>query len=734
MIGCMIAFRSALLTLLVITAHGQNLQTVTVTEDDTVISKSCIIRIAKGLVIQDTNNNGVLHIRGTDLEVTFEEGSILQGNSSATPGEKLGGIGVVATGAHRLHLHHAAISGFRVGVDIRDSDSVHLHHMILRNHWRQKLKSTPKAEVSSDWLSPHGNDDGEWLSRYAASLHLKSSKNSELHDILIREGQNGIILDRVNNSQVYDCDCSFLSGWGVAMWRSSGNLISRNALDFCIRGYSHKVYNRGQDSAGLLMFEQCNNNHILENSITHGGDGIFGFAGKEALAGTEPLGCNGNVFAGNDLSYAAAHGLEMTFSQGNVIRGNQFTENAICGIWGGYSFGTVIQGNQFSGNGDMAYGLERGGINIEHGGKNVIADNNFLDNHCGIHLWDDPDEHLKKEPWVKANDHGCKGEAIVGNRFIRDVLAIQIRGGTDILVANCSFEGCGESLVTESSSIRFMHDRSKIPALAPLERLSRGNRRPIGARKHLRGRHNIIMTADGPWDHKSKFARFVGFEQDTWAYEISGLGSAPGATILKTVDKGGPTISVQSGSGTQRPRVQIRATNPGVYPMTIQVSDGKDELVIDEVFTRFDWDLACFKSPAHPVEAEDEWYAGLSSATMARGVTNELNLPFHGGGPSQMNLGKEITETDLPRDQFGVIAKTRVQLPVGRWRCTTVSDDGIRVKVNGERVIDNWTWHGAAEDRGEFTVIGEAATEIIVEYFELDGAAMLSFKLEPLTN
>ena len=39
----------------------------------------------------------------------------------------------------------------------------------------------------------------------------------------------------------------------------------------------------------------------------------------------------------NDLSYAAAHGLEMTFSFGNRILDNRLVGNAICGIWGGYS-------------------------------------------------------------------------------------------------------------------------------------------------------------------------------------------------------------------------------------------------------------------------------------------------------------------------------------------------------------------------------------------------------------
>ena len=99
----------------------------------------------------------------------------------------------------------------------------------------------------------------------------------------VRDSQNGLILDRSRESKVYDNDFSFLSGWGVALWRCTKDVLSRNVLDFCIRGYSHNVYNRGQDSAGILFFEQNSDNVIAENSATHGGDGFFAFAGREAL-------------------------------------------------------------------------------------------------------------------------------------------------------------------------------------------------------------------------------------------------------------------------------------------------------------------------------------------------------------------------------------------------------------------------------------------------------------------
>ncbi len=158
------------------------------------------------------------------------------------------------------------------------------------------MRSTAGAEDGADWLYPHNNEDYNWLKTYGAAIYVDQSSNIDVHDCHVTHGQNALILDRVTNSKVFDNDFSFNSGWGIALWRSSENVVSRNAADFCVRGYSHGVYNRGEDSAGILMFEQCCRNVIAENSATHGGDCFFGYAGREALGegrSTRPSGSSG---------------------------------------------------------------------------------------------------------------------------------------------------------------------------------------------------------------------------------------------------------------------------------------------------------------------------------------------------------------------------------------------------------------------------------------------------------
>jgi parallel beta-helix repeat protein len=110
----------------------------------------------------------------------------------------------------------------------------------------------------------------------------------------------------------------------------------------------------------------------------------------------------------------------MTFSEGNVFARNRLVENAICGIWGGFSSDSLIAGNRFEGNGGMAYGLERGGINMEHASGNRILGNIFRNNKCAIHLWWDNDAALLRSPGVAATDRGVSANVIARNVFELD--------------------------------------------------------------------------------------------------------------------------------------------------------------------------------------------------------------------------------------------------------------------------------------------------------------------------
>src|ERR1019366_1930612 len=157
-------------------------------------------------------------------------------------------------------------------------------------------------------------------------------------------GQCGLMLTRCTGGKIWNNDCSFMSGLGLGMYRSSDNLVMYNKFDWCGRGFSYGVYNRGQDSAGILVYEQSNRNTFAYNSATHGGDGFFLWAGQHTMD-TGEGGCNDNLLYGNDFSHSPANGIEATFSR------NTFANNLVMecwhGVWGGYSYDTKILGNVF---------------------------------------------------------------------------------------------------------------------------------------------------------------------------------------------------------------------------------------------------------------------------------------------------------------------------------------------------------------------------------------------------
>jgi len=712
--------------------------------DDTVVRASCTVRVPPGLVIEDRNGDGVLQILGDDIEVTFEAGSVLRGAAAHVPLDELEGIGIRVEGGRGVYLRGPAVEGFRCAVLAREADELKLLDGSFQRNFAQRLLSTPEAEDGADWLWPHRNDAEEWRLQYGAAISVHRSRGVEIARNRVRAQQNGILLDRVQDAVIYDNDASFLSGWGLAMWRSSGNLVSRNAFDFCIRGYSHGVYNRGQDSAGILLFEQCSRNHFLENSATHGGDGVFGFAGREAL-GEEPppeedfdyreRGCNANWFVGNDFSDAAAHGLELTFSFHNRIIENQVSGNAICGLWLGYCQQTLIANNTFANNGDAGYGLERGGVNIDHSRENLIVRNEFLRNACGVHLWQLPG-NIAERPWGLANRLDGQGNVLAGNRFTGDRVGFHLRGSIGLAAYLNEFGSVGEERRIEDGA-KLNEGIAPMPLIPQPRRTAVGKARPVGARAALAGRRQILMTEWGPWDHAGTVLSRLPSDGARASYVLLPPGLEPSVELRS----GEVTVRVEADPAGARLVLEAKAPGWTAYELVVR-ADGFEQTVSGSLLAA-EWEAAFFATDFDPREDDAAWHRAASEALATQPLKlRSLRLPFGGGGPADLASLREAAGADgakaLPgAEHFGSIARTRLQLPEGLWRVSTLSDDGIRVRVSTlpEPLIGNWTWHGPTRDVAEFRVNAAAAAdpsgiELLVEHFELDGWAVLEFELE----
>ncbi len=705
-----------------------------------------------GIVIEDDEGDGVIHIVADGVTVRFEEGSVLRGAPAGTPGDELAGVGIRIEGVEGVSLRGVEVHGYKVNVSATGADGLVVDGADLSGAYRQRLRSTPEREDLRDWLRPHENDANEWVSSFGAALAIEESDGVTVRRVRVRGSQNGIILDEVNESDVYDNDCSFLSGWGLAMWRSSRNTVSRNAFDFCIRGHEEGVYNRGQDSAGILMFEQCNENFIVENSCTHSGDGIFGFGGREAIGQVEPrggvqidyadAGCNDNKFMRNDLSFCSAHGFEMTFSENNLFARNRVEGNGICGVWGGYSSDTRYMENYFARNGSLAYGDERGGINIEHGSRNVIVENTFENNRVGVRLWWDDDKELLALPGVEAGYRGVAGNRVTGNTFVmtpghpfelgegEQLLGIQLQlplgdeFHTNLLVPNrFEIEGVvGERVVSEGPPALKMHaetDRFSLPVIRAL-----GDTVPIGAREHLRGRAAIVMGEWGPWDHEGVFVRRIAGRGPEHVYEFRGVGERRPMPTRWPDD--GVAVSSEF-VGEDVARVTITSTRPGAHAYELEIEHPGGVAAISGCLVAAEWEAKFWGWSSDPIAAEAAWRAEAEGVEPIH--VSELNMAFASGGPGAVvpRLAGEAPGAEL----FGLIATSTIPLDAGRWRVRTLSDDGVRVIVDGETIIERWNIHGPTEDAAVFTIDEKREVGFVVEYFENDGYATLRVDIEP---
>ena len=713
---------------------------VVVDRDDVVVSGSVLVQFT-GVPIVDADGDGVLHIEGDGSVVRLL--GTLRGAAESTAPEDIQGIGIRVRGRD-VSIAGGRIEGFRVGLEARGTDGLAIVETRFDGGFRQRLASTPEAEAAGDWLRPHENDAGEWAARYGAALRVTDARDVSIRDVTVRRWQNGLMLERVTDSVVADCDASFLSGWGLAMWRVERTLVARNAFDFCIRGYSHGVYNRGQDSAGILMFEQCSDNRILRNSATHGGDGLFAFSGIEALGQATPpaaadrsaewfAGCGhrGNLIAENDFSHAAAHGLELTFAFDTRIHANRLLGNAICGIWGGYSRGLVIDGNRLEANGDAGYGLERGGINIEHGIANRILDNDFVANACGVHLWNDDPDPFAATAWGQANGTRGRDSVVLGNRFRRDAPAVHLRSAGRLTMAGNRFDAVEEPLRADAGSLaelsRALPEDPAAPPPVDVDAILRTaglgpGRDPRGARGARGGREAIILGPHGPWDHEGLVLQRL---QRTDLYDEWRILGPDGVVDPRSLGErlgvsGDVRISRKAGSFAVLPEVQP-VVSP--YELRLQVP-GRPDLLARGTVRRSQWDGLVFPWRNDQVTDLDGWRADASRF----GVPFRrfgLLLPFGDTGPSDGLLGPLRRDSGIAADRFGLIASSELEFPSGRWRLIVRSDDGVRVLMDGVVVLEDWSVHAAREQVHEFTVERMRRIPVEVEYFEQTGFATL---------
>jgi len=649
----------------------------------------------------DDGTRGVIVVQGA-VGITIDlAGELLRGTPPGTDLDRNAGWGIVLEDCRDVTVRGGRLGGYKVCVAAFRCEGLVLEDLEFDGWYGSRLLSTTLQEDQSDWLWPHRNDEREWMSNYGAAIALEDCRGTTIRRSRGRHGQNGILLNRCEGTRVYDCDFSFLSGWGLALYRTNGSLVSRNRFDYCVRGYSHGVYWRGQDSSGILMFERCSDNVFAENSATHGGDGVFLFAGRDSVEGlayergeTGVGGSDRNIWWGNDFSFAVANAIEATFSSDNWAIRNVLDGSHQHGVWGGYSRRMVVLENSIR-------GTRGGAVSIEHGQECAIVGNELARNDMGVELWWDEDKELVGGPFGQRHDTASRDHLVLGNRFADNAQDLVLRRTSGVAFRGNEVGPGSRTLKVERSEV--------IPATS--------RRLEVAAFFQAQGELPSGAIAD------STVSAFEGDEPE-WLQRARAWTppELPGVSKPFAEDRGArqglDTIVLGEWgpwdfeSGEPRPKQRV----PG-------------GLLADAA-----WDCAWFRwQPARdgePGSGSDprhdlaRWRA-LAGEPLARREVRAWTNPWAGDDALRREVGNA---------HFGMVATTRVALASGgRYRLSVVSDDGVRVLVDGRVALENWTWHAPTRDAVELDLVA-GEHEFVLEYFQIDGAAALTIELEPLDS
>jgi nitrous oxidase accessory protein NosD len=708
--------RTALAGLLAVVALGGGAaQTGVPLTAGMVIARSITVRAGTyALAAPDDVSKPAITIQGENITIDFS-GAVLRGGPDGADPDTFAGVGILIDGGSKITLKNAVIRGYKVGILARRSSDLHLTHNDLSYNWKQRLYSGIEKESLVDWMSYHHNEKDEWL-RYGAAMYLSGCDRAEIDHSTVLQGQNGLMVTASKGLKIWNNTFQFLSAIGVGLYRVSDSTIMHNKIDWCVRGYSHGFYNRGQDSAGLLMYEQSSHNTVAFNSVTHGGDGLFLWAGQSTMD-TGQGGSNDNSFFKNDFSHAPANGIEATFSR-NTFLSNRIEENWH-GVWGGYSYNSTWAGNRFSRNTE--------GLAIEHGQDNVIQENVFDGDETAIHLW----QNASQDPnwgYPKNHDTASHSYRIHSNTFRGNKVALDVRSTSDLKVGPNTFERVGARLSTETTGVDLDHPVMPLfrdfvapsPLAGGIDAMIRPGER--------RGRDTIIVDEWGPYDWKSPKLWPAG-KPDENPLKLRVLGP-PGQWKVKSVS--GASVVPQSGSipgeivvtPAARPRVDYDvaleyrggevvsprgAKTPAGQPYTFHYS---------RFFVPIDWQIRFFEyaDATSPVKAP-EAFARLLEADPKKRVTHD-RLDY---------LSGRSFEDGVARDNFALVADGTADLPPGDYTLQVISDDGVKVWVDGELVIDDWTPHESKVDRAP---MAGGKHRLKVVYYEAGGFAELRLDIQ----
>ena len=377
------------------------------------------VRICPGRYrIPDRSEQGVIiaAASGTRIDLT---GVVLESGDSI-PGRFIG-IGVASRGVDGVSIVGGTIHGYRYGIRIDGGRGHRIAGSDLSGSRDQGVRSTPARPDTADRLDLIRPDTFE---RYGGGILLRRTVAANITGITARGAQNGIGLLEARDSYIADNDVGANNGWGIHLWRSSNNILTRNQADHTRRCES-LVPAADCGAAAVLVRDASDSNTIVDNDLTASSQGL--------LIGGERRQINpsvGNLIYRNDATSALKAGFTSSFGWGNTFLDNRADSVAV-GFQLDHTGGTTVRGN-------TVIGSRTAGVISNHGSDNAILANVLIGGAVGIRIGA-PEETGEPSRRYRIDDNVLARleQGIVLERTTR----AQLRGNL--------FDGVGDGLVLD---------------------------------------------------------------------------------------------------------------------------------------------------------------------------------------------------------------------------------------------------------------------------------------------
>lgn len=364
--------------------------------DNTLVNQN--VTYAPGVTYaQDPGNDGVLIVNADNI-VIDGGGRVLESSVGPLLSDR-SGYGIRLNGRRNVTIRNFKIRGFRYGIYATNSSHITVEDCDLSHNYND-------AEVANwgknaGWRSTAGRPsppERGWLYHGDAlalggGLKFEGVTDSVIQRTSATHQAIGLYLETSDRNQIIACQASTVTAWGLYMFNSKYNTITRNR-------FSNVWRDGNMDAAGMLMEYHSDHNSVTLNELRDSSDGYFARnnVGEPDLARGHPLPetNNFNYVAYNDGSGAAANAFEATFSSGNVFVGNVASDSRY-GFWLGFSESVILRSNLVRNNSED-------GIAIEHGRNSLIEDNQISGNAgAGLHLWGERANFRSEGYTVQAN-------------------------------------------------------------------------------------------------------------------------------------------------------------------------------------------------------------------------------------------------------------------------------------------------------------------------------------------